>query len=311
MKQPVIAIVGPTAVGKTSLSIEVAKAFNGEIISGDSMQVYKEMNIATAKVTDEEKAGIPHHLLDIKEPDQAYSVAEFQKHVQKLIIDIKERGNVPIIVGGTGLYIHAALFNYQFSEQKRDPVIQAKIEQEIEQKGIAEVYQRLKRMDPIHAEKIHPNNRRRLVRALEVLETTGQIQSQRQSAEPLASPYNPILLGLDMERSLLYQRINQRIDEMVRLGVVNEAQHFYQLGLKNAQSMKAIGYKEFIPYFEGEYDLETAIELLKRNSRRYAKRQYTWFKNKMQVNWYPITPEERAEVFKKIIKDLAGVLETI
>lgn len=311
MKDRVVAIVGPTAVGKTSLGIELATRFNGEIISGDSMQIYQGMDIGTAKVTDDEKGEIRHHMIDIRAADQPFSVAEFQELVQHHIADINKRNKLPIIVGGTGLYIKSALSDYQFSEQKRDLAYQMKIEAEIKQHGIDNVYQRLQAIDPIQAKSIHPNNVRRVVRALEIYDRTGQTMTERQASQAEQSPYHAVIIGLDMERSLLYERINHRVELMLGAGLVDEVKSFYDQGLANAQSMKAIGYKEFIPYFEGEYDFSRAIELLKRNSRRYAKRQYTWFKNKMAVNWYLITPEKKDQVFEKIYADLAGILKDI
>ncbi|MBU5595047.1 tRNA (adenosine(37)-N6)-dimethylallyltransferase MiaA [Amphibacillus sp. MSJ-3] len=311
MKDKVVAIVGPTAVGKTSLGMELAKRFNGEIISGDSMQIYKGMDIGTAKVTEEEKKAIPHHMIDIKEADEPFSVSEFQTSVQKHIEEINKRNKLPIIVGGTGLYIDAVLTGYQFSEQKRDPIYQDKIEAEIEKHGIDHVYQRLLQVDPTQAKSIHPNNVRRVIRAIEIYDRTGQTMTEHLASQQKESPYRSVRIGLEMERSLLYDRINQRVDLMLEEGLLNEVQFFYDQGLANAQSMKAIGYKEFIPYFEGEYDLTRAIELLKRNSRRYAKRQYTWFKNKMDVKWYQISPDNKAQVFEKIYMDLAGILKDI
>lgn len=308
MKRKVVAVVGPTAVGKTSLSIEIAKTFAGEVISGDSMQIYRGMDIGTAKVTTDEQGGVPHHMIDIKSPDESFSVADFQSRVNRHVEEITKAKRLPIIAGGTGLYIESVLYNYQFSEDKRDPAIQAKIEHEIEQKGIASVYQRLQNIDPEQAEKIHPNNTRRVVRALEVYERTGKTLSESHQKQRQDSPYQPIIIGLEMERSLLYDRINARVDQMINQGLVNEVAHFYEQGLEDAQSMQAIGYKEFIPYFKGEYDLDEVIRLLKRNSRRYAKRQYTWFKNKMDVNWYTITPEEKNKKFQIILKDLAGMV---
>ncbi|WP_440895399.1 tRNA (adenosine(37)-N6)-dimethylallyltransferase MiaA [Amphibacillus sp. Q70] len=311
MKDKVVAVVGPTAVGKTSLGIELATRFNGEIISGDSMQIYRGMDIGTAKVTDDEKGEIPHHMIDIKTADQTFSVAEFQELVQQHIADINKRGKLPIIVGGTGLYIQAALADYHFPEQKRDMAYQMKIEAEIKEHGIEEVYHRLQTIDPVQAKNIHPNNVRRVIRALEIYDRTGQTMTERQASQAEESPYHTMIIGLAMERSLLYERINHRVEIMLEAGLVAEVKFFYDQGLVNAQSMKAIGYKEFIPYFEGEYDFSRAVELLKRNSRRYAKRQYTWFKNKLDVNWYSITPEKKDQVFEKIYTDLAGILKNI
>ncbi|WP_067838358.1 tRNA (adenosine(37)-N6)-dimethylallyltransferase MiaA [Amphibacillus sediminis] len=308
-KQPVIAVVGPTAVGKTSLSVELAKRFNGEVISGDSMQIYRGMDIATAKITEAEKASIPHYMIDIKDPSEPFSVAEFQQLVQKHITAIHAKNKVPIIAGGTGLYIQAALFDYHFANDKRDHDYHDKIEAEIKENGVDLVYARLQRIDPEQAAKIHPNNTRRLVRALEVYEQTGKTMTELQADQPNHSRYKPTLIGLTMDRAQLYQRINQRVDLMLESGLIEEARYFYQRGLENAQSMRAIGYKELIPYFKGEYDLEEAVTLLKRNSRRYAKRQYTWFRNKMDVDWYTIDPLDKALTFEKIFSDLAGIFE--
>ncbi|WP_077621890.1 tRNA (adenosine(37)-N6)-dimethylallyltransferase MiaA [Sediminibacillus massiliensis] len=309
MKQQVVAVVGPTAVGKTKLSVEIAKRFNGEVISGDSMQVYKGMDIGTAKVTETEKQGVPHYMIDIKEPDQHFSVAEFQLLVAGYIQKIGDKNKLPIIAGGTGLYIQAALFGYNFTEQKRDEQYQKALEEEINANGIEPVYERLKRADPEQAAKIHPNNMRRVIRALEVYETTGMTMTEYQNNQQTESDYDPYLIGLDMDRETLYKRINERVDTMMEQGLLEEVENLYQKGLKHAQAMKAIGYKEFLPFLEGEASLEDSIELLKRNSRRYAKRQLTWFKNKMDVEWYSISPDNPDEKFEVILNDLAGKIE--
>ncbi|ASK63451.1 tRNA (adenosine(37)-N6)-dimethylallyltransferase MiaA [Virgibacillus phasianinus] len=307
MKQKVIAIVGPTAVGKTKLSIEIAKQFNGEIISGDSMQIYRGMDIGTAKITEGEKLGIPHYMLDIKDPSDNFSVADFQHHVTDHIETISSKGHLPIIAGGSGLYIQSALYNYNFSNDARDNELTLELEQDLDKFGAAYLHERLQKIDPHQAVKIHPNNHRRLIRAIEIYETTGKTMSAFQ-AEQKESPYDPIFIGLEMEREMLYNRINTRIDQMVQNGLLYEVHQLYVRGLEDCQSMRGIGYKEFIPYFKGEYDLDYAIELLKRNSRRFAKRQYTWFKNKMDVAWYSVTPDTIGEKFRTILRDLAGML---
>ena len=308
MKPTIVCVVGPTAVGKTALSIEIAQRFNGEVISGDSMQVYRGMDIATAKVTQEEQQNIPHHLLDILDPDEGFSVFDFKSRVTQLITDMSERGRLPIIAGGTGMYLDSLIRDYALSEEKRDPEYERKIEADIENFGIDVVYNRLVEVDPVQAKKTHKNNVRRVIRALEVYDRTGQTMTEYQQTQQAASPYNVILIGLDMDRALLYARINTRVDLMVENGLFEEARYFYDLGLKDAPSMRAIGYKELIGFFEGTCSKEEAIDLLKRNSRRYAKKQLTWFRNKMDVNWYTLTPETKNEVFQKILKDLAGFL---
>lgn len=309
MKKTVIAIVGPTAVGKTKLSIEIAKRFNGHIISGDSMQIYRGMDIGTAKITKEEMQGIPHYMIDLKEPNESFSVVDFQQYVQKYIRNITAHQKLPIIVGGSGLYIQATLYNYNFSEHRRDHTLTKKLEQEVAEKGIAPLYQRLQEIDPEQAKKIHPNNHRRVIRAIEVFELTGKTMTEYQQIQPEDSPYDIIFIGLEMEREKLYNRINERIDLMIKQGLEEEVRSLYSKGLKNAQSMKAIGYKEFIPYFEGKQTLEQTIKILKRNTRRYAKRQYTWFKNKLDINWYMIEPESIDKTFQTILSDLAGHLQ--
>ncbi|WP_138414691.1 tRNA (adenosine(37)-N6)-dimethylallyltransferase MiaA [Aquibacillus sediminis] len=308
MKQTVVAVVGPTAVGKTSLSVEIAKRFNGEVISGDSMQIYKGMDIGTAKITYKEQQGIIHHMLDILEPDQPFSVADFQSHVRQAVTSISNKNRLPIIAGGTGLYIQSVLYDYNFTDKKRDDFYQNQIEKEIEQKGIEHVFKRLEQIDPYQAKRIHPNNIRRVIRALEVYDRTGITMTELHEQQQQESIYQPVLIGLEMNRALLYERINQRVDLMLEHGLLEEVKALYDQGLEHAQSMKAIGYKELLPYIKGEQSLSECVELLKRNSRRYAKRQYTWFKNKMDVDWYSITPETKNQKFEIILQDLAGKL---
>ena len=311
MKKTVIAVVGPTAVGKTKLSIEIAKRFNGEIISGDSMQVYKGMDIGTAKIKKNEMQNIPHYMLDIKEPDETFSAADFQFYVQEYIDAISEKKKLPIIAGGSGLYIQAALYDYNFSKQKKDHSLIAQLEKTIENEGIMPLYRRLKQIDPEQADRIHPNNHRRVIRAIEIHETTGLTMSEYQQQQNPEPPYNLLIIGLDMDRKLLYNRINQRIDAMMEEGLLKEVERLFQKGYENAQSMKAIGYKEFIPYLKGIQNLDESVELLKRNSRRYAKRQYTWFRNKMDITWYKVTPDTINQEFKIILEDLEGFLNNM
>ncbi|MGP4059913.1 tRNA (adenosine(37)-N6)-dimethylallyltransferase MiaA [Halobacillus sp. H74] len=306
MKPLVISVVGPTAVGKSKLGVKIAERFDGEVISGDSMQVYRTMDIGTAKITEEEMGGIPHHMIDIKDPDESFSVAEFQADVQELINDVYERGKVPVLVGGTGLYIQATLEDFNFSDVKKDAEVIKRLEKELEEKGKEYMFERLHAVDPQQANRIHPNNERRLIRALELYETTGQVMSEYHKEQVGESPFRPVMIGLEMDRELLYRRINRRVDQMVEEGLVEEVQRLYKQGLTEAQSMKAIGYKELLPYFRGEYSLARSIELLKRNSRRYAKRQYTYFKNKMEIQWYEIDENNYNDKFETILDDLAG-----
>lgn len=282
----VIAIVGPTAVGKTALSIELAKAIDGEIINGDSMQVYKDLNIGTAKITTEEMEGIPHHLLDIKEPTESFSVADYQKLVRAKIDEIKAKGKFPIIIGGTGLYIQSVLFDYRFTEEKVDQTIRENYYKELAEIGPAAMHQKLASIDPKTAATIHPNNTRRVIRALEMAEHSGVQKSdkdQHLGDQPL---YKHRIIGLNMERELLYNRINKRVDLMMEKGLLDEVKGLYNRGIRDVQSIKAIGYKEIYAYLDGNVTLQEAIEQLKQNSRRYAKRQLTYFRNKMNIEWY-------------------------
>jgi tRNA dimethylallyltransferase len=307
-KQKVIVIVGPTGVGKTQLSIEIAKRYGGEVISGDSMQIYRSMDIGTAKVTKEEQQGIPHHLIDIRDPDENYSAADFQADVEACVQDIASRGKLPIIAGGTGLYIQAALYAYDFSEAKRDDSYQRKLEQEAQTHGPVHLHKQLQAVDPVQAERIHPNNVRRVIRALEIFHRTGKRMSDHEETEPDAR-YDTTMIGLDMDRDLLYEQINLRVDKMLAEGLLEEVKRLVESGIQDTQSMRAIGYKEFIPYLEGKMDWEDTVDQLKQNSRRYAKRQYTWFRNKMHVDWYAITPATKNEKFRIILEELAGKLE--
>ncbi|WP_078554530.1 tRNA (adenosine(37)-N6)-dimethylallyltransferase MiaA [Bacillus alkalicellulosilyticus] len=286
MKEKLVVIVGPTAVGKTKTSIELAKAFDGEIISGDSMQIYRDMDIGTAKVTSDEMEGIPHHLIDIKDPTESFTVAEFQNLVQPLITDLNQKGKLPFLVGGTGLYVKAITHNYQFAEGPSDEDYRNALETFVEKHGVVSLHEKLKEIDPISYKNLHPNNYRRVIRALEVFKVTGQPMSDMQHDEEKPSPYDLVMIGLTMDRDVLYSRINERVDKMMEAGLLEEAKLLYEKGVKDFQSVQAIGYKEIYDYLEGRVTLEEAVSNLKQNSRRYAKRQLTWFRNKADVTWF-------------------------
>jgi tRNA dimethylallyltransferase len=308
-KGKLLVIIGPTAVGKTNLSIEMAKRFNGEIISGDSMQVYRGMDIGTAKIKEEEKGGIAHYLLDIKEPNEPFSAAEFQERANSLIEDIQSRGKLPIIVGGTGLYIQSVIYDYQFSEAPSDPLYRAELERRVQEQGIDDVFAELEKMDPESAERIHPNNVRRVIRALEIYHCTGHTMSEQLNEQPSEMKYDTCIIGLTMDRDQLYTRINHRVDIMVEEGLVAEVHGFFEQGLKDCQSIQAIGYKELYGFFEGRIGKSDAIESLKQNSRRYAKRQLTWFRNKMDVSWFDVTNvTEFSKKINEISEFIAGKL---
>ena len=284
----VIAIVGPTAVGKTALSIDLATAFNGEVISGDSMQVYRHLDIGTAKVTPEEMAGIPHHLIDICDVDQQYSVAKFKQEANEWIKEISNSGHLPLIVGGTGFYLQALTKNLSLGgkqDQQQSEAIREHWHQILKEQGAHYVWQQLERKDPKAAIAIPENNSRRVIRALEVIETGNQLFSQQQQSH---AKDEFLLIGLTTARPVLYERINKRVDLMMSSGLLDEAKLLYDKGGINLPAGKGIGYHELFPYFAGECSLDEAIVKIKQDSRHYAKRQLTWFRNKMDVHWFDL-----------------------
>ncbi|HDR7354018.1 tRNA (adenosine(37)-N6)-dimethylallyltransferase MiaA [Bacillus wiedmannii] len=305
-REKVAVIIGPTAVGKTKLSIDLAKALNGEIISGDSMQIYRTMDIGTAKVTKEEMDGIPHYMVDIKNPEESFSVAEFQERVRKHIREITERGKLPIIVGGTGLYIQSVLFDYQFTDDAGDTIYREQMEKLALERGVEYVHKKLQEVDPESAERIHANNVRRVIRALEIFHTTGEKMSDQLEKQENELLYDVSLIGLTMDREMLYDRINLRVDIMMDQGLLEEVEGLYNRGVRDCQSIQAIGYKEIYDYFEDRVSLEEAVSQLKTNSRRYAKRQLTWFRNKMDVTWFDVTGGEKTS---EILRYIEGKLQ--
>ncbi|MCW1242653.1 MULTISPECIES: tRNA (adenosine(37)-N6)-dimethylallyltransferase MiaA [Bacillus] len=305
-REKVAVIIGPTAVGKTKLSIDLAKALNGEIISGDSMQIYRTMDIGTAKVTKEEMDGIPHYMVDIKNPEESFSVAEFQERVRKHIREIAERGKLPIIVGGTGLYIQSVLFDYQFTDDAGDAIYREQMEKLALERGVEYVHKKLQEVDPESAERIHANNVRRVIRALEIFHTTGEKMSEQLEKQENELLYDVSLIGLTMDREMLYDRINLRVDLMMEQGLLEEVKGLYNREIRDCQSIQAIGYKEIYDYFEDRVSLEEAVSQLKTNSRRYAKRQLTWFRNKMDVTWFDVTGGEKTS---EILRYIEGKLQ--
>lgn len=290
--QPLIVIVGPTAVGKTATSIDLAKHFGGEVISGDSMQVYKGMDIGTAKISRNEMDDVPHHLIDIKQPNEPFSVADFQSLAKKSISSIYNHGNIPFIVGGTGLYVNAVIYDYDFSEASEDPAFREQLNNFADEHGNDALHEQLKVVDPQSYDQLHPNNRRRVIRALEVFHVTGKpLAEQRNKIE--SSLYDTTVIGLTMDRDVLYDRINQRVDQMISEGLIEEVEKLHKLGYSDCQSMQAIGYKEILDYVRGNVTQEAAIAQLKQNSRRFAKRQLTWFRNKMNISWFDMTTDSK------------------
>ena len=290
-KIPVICVVGPTASGKTALSIALAKKYNAEIVSCDSMQIYACMDIGTAKPTTEEMDGVPHHLIGFLNSDENFSVAQYVKLATEAILEIRERGKNVIIVGGTGLYFSSLIDNIVFNEQDGDPSLRAELEQIAKEHGGEYLLGVLRELDPELAEKLHPNNVGRIIRAIEVCRTTGITMSEQQKlARENESPYDPCIVGLDFsDRQKLYDRINLRVDLMLEQGLMDENRRLLNTNLSKT-ALQAIGFKEFLPYLNGETTLEDCTENLKMQTRRYAKRQLTWFRRDQRINW--VRPDE-------------------
>lgn len=307
MKEPLIAIIGPTAVGKTELSLTLAKNLNAEIISGDSMQVYEGMDIGTAKPTVEERQGIPHHMIDILTPDQDFSVADFQERVDELIPEIVERGRLPMLVGGTGLYIKALIQGFIFPEMETDWELRERLETEAEEHGTEYVHDKLKEIDPTLADKLHPNDLRRVIRGIEVYQQTGKTSTHfRQKAKERPPRYQAVKIGLNRDRDELYDRINRRVDLMIDKGLIEEVRELYEAGYERGlTSMQGLGYKELIGYFEGEYDLEEAVRLIKRDTRHFAKKQLTWFRKDDEIHWFDVGEYEH----EKLVSDVEEVIK--
>lgn len=286
-KKPLIILTGPTAVGKTKASIGLAKAIGGEIISADSMQVYRHMDIGSAKITKEEMADVPHYLIDVLEPEEEFHVVRFQQMAKAAMTDIYSRGKIPIIVGGTGFYIQALLYDIDFTENEGDSVYREKLEALAKEKGAAYLHGQLAMVDPKAAEEIHANNIKRVIRALEFYHQTGQKISEHNERErQKESPYQFCYFVLNDRRECLYERIDQRVDQMIRNGLVQEVQTLKERGCtKQMVSMQGLGYKEIFSYLEGDCSLEEAVYIIKRDTRHFAKRQLTWFKRERDVIW--------------------------
>jgi len=293
-KPRLLVLVGPTAVGKTRYSLEIARRWNAEIISGDSMQVYRGMDIGTAKIKPEEMEGIPHHLIDIRDPEEPFSAAEFQSLASGLIEEIAARGRLPFIVGGTGLYIEALLYGFDFPEAPSDGRIRSELKAYAERHGAEALHERLRAVDPESAARLHPNDVKRVIRALEIALETGEAMSAKIAGfrEMRESPYAFCLIGLTMDREVLYDRINKRVDAMIAAGLVDEVRMLLSRGVPpDATSMQAIGYKEIVPHLTEGLPLEEAVERLKRDTRRYAKRQLSWFRRMNGIEWVDVTDE--------------------
>lgn len=286
-KLPMIVLTGPTAVGKTKLSIALAKAVDGEIISADSMQVYRKMDIGSAKITQQEMQGIPHHLIDVLEPWEDFNVVVFQTLCKECLKGIYERGHIPIVTGGTGFYIQALLKDIDFTENEENTVYRQELERLAKEKGAEALHEMLRAVDEPSAKAIHANNIKRVIRALEFYHLTGQrISDHNEQEKAKESAYNSCYFVLNDIRELLYERIDMRVDEMLKSGLVEEVKSLQSLGMKKEMvSMQGLGYKEILAYLEGEITLEEAVYLIKRDTRHFAKRQLTWFRRESDVIW--------------------------
>lgn len=306
MKQLLI-IVGPTAVGKTDTAISLAKKLDGEIISADSMQIYRFMDIGTAKPTKEEQAGIPHHMMDFVDPDEAFSVAEFQNKATELIKVLSEKHKLPIVAGGTGLYVNSLMYKMDFTSTISNWALRNSLEKEAQLHGNLHIHSRLKEIDPKAADRIHPNNVKRVIRAIEVNYESGEnIGDFKEDTIP-NDEYSICMIGLTRNREELYDRVNKRVEIMLKQGLVGEVRGLLEKGYsKDLIAFKGLGYKEIIGYLEGKYDLDYAVEILKRDTRRYAKRQLTWFKRYQEANWFNLSDYTSSE---KLINDIMAVIE--
>ncbi len=303
MQIPILAVVGPTASGKTALAVEIAKRLDGEIVSADSMQIYKYLNIATAKPDEEEKSGIRHHLMDFLEPDERFSVSQYKALADKAIEDIVSRKKIPILAGGTGLYADTLINGIELTEYEMSFEIRERLKLEAEKDGIEKLYDRLKIIDPQAAEKISINDSKRIIRALELYEATGITKTEQNENSRLnPSPYKPLIIGLNaLDREVLYNRINLRVDKMLELGLLDEAKWFYD-NYSPDTSGQAIGYKELLPYLNGEKELNECIDNLKMSTRRYAKRQLTWFRKNQDINWIYIDGKSLEEITQEALE---------
>ena len=286
-KPTILVIAGPTAAGKTAVSIAMAKRYGGEIVSCDSMQLYKYMTIGSAKPTKEEMGDVPHHMIDVIDPREEFSVAVYQEMAREAIDGILRRGRLPVICGGTGLYLNALLYDMDFGPSRRDDAYRQELEAFAEEHGNEALHQRLQEADPAAAERIHPNNRKRVIRALEAAECDGRPLAAFEQVRRKSDSYNAKLLGVTWDRPVLYERIDRRVDRMIEDGLVEEVRSLMGMGFTSDDiAMKGIGYKELLDHFAGAYPFDEAVRLIKRNTRHYAKRQLTWFRRYEEMAWF-------------------------
>lgn len=314
-KRPLVILTGPTAVGKTAMSVALAKAIGGEIISADSMQVYRHMDIGSAKVTKEEMAGVPHHLIDVLEPTEEFNVVLFQQMARQAVEEICSRGHIPVLVGGTGFYIQALLYDIDFTENDEDTGLRRSLEEIARQNGPEVLYERLREIDPESCESIHAHNVKRVIRAIEFYEKTGKkISAHNQEQRQNESPYRFAYFVLNDDRENVYRRIDARVDRMMEEGLVEEVRTLQEMGCKRGMvSMQGLGYKEILACLEGEISLEEAVYLIKRDTRHFAKRQLTWFRREKEVIWmeknvYDYNSQKILDFMQEILREKAIIL---
>ncbi len=315
MKPTILALVGPTGSGKTQTAIQICNALNAEIVSMDSMQIYRGMDIGTAKPTAQELSSAPHHMIDIADPDQLYTVSMYKEAACRIIDDILARGKVPLLVGGTGLYLQAISYDIKLGENGADQALREKLQSLASQPdGPLKLHMMLQQVDPVSAKKLHPNDVRRVIRALEIYESSGKAKSEHLGEEKQEGPYHVLVYGLSLPRDLMYARINSRVDQMIADGLVNEVKGLLSRGIvpkPEGGAMQAIGYKEIVSALRGEITIEQAIALIKQGSRRYAKRQWTWFRHDPRTQWFDWTDFASPEALIHLLietmqKDLAS-----
>lgn len=306
-KIPVVAVVGPTATGKTRLAVEISLRYGGEVVSADSMQIYTGLDVGTAKPSAEEMRGIPHHLIDFLNPSAAFSVADYVGLASEQIAEIYARGSLPVVAGGTGLYVRSLLTNVSFAPQGRDDALRERLQKKAENEGPESLAEELRSFDPESAQRIHPNNIGRMIRAIEVYRVTGvTMTEQMKRSKEVPPPYNDVVIGLTYrDREKLYNAINLRVDKMMQAGLLQEAEKVYQMPFPSTAA-QAIGYKEFFPYFRGECPLEDSVESVKQESRRYAKRQLTWFRRDEKINWLFV---DEAADFGELFAQTCNIIE--
>lgn len=309
-RENLMVIVGPTAVGKTAISIKLAKILNGEIISADSMQIYKYMDIGTAKVTPEEMEGIPHYLIDVVYPDEEFTVADYKELAEKIISDINKKGKIPIVVGGTGLYVNSLVYDLNFTKVPPNEKIRKRLNELADKFGNEYIHNMLEKIDKESSKRIHVSDRKRIIRAIEIYEVTGiPMSEQNRDFRKQNDRYNLAMIGFNMDRDKLYERINMRVDKMIENGLIAEVANLLKMGYtKDLTSMQGIGYKEIIKYLEGELTLEESIELIKKGSRNYAKRQLTWFRRDSRIKWFNLDEYSNLDI---LVNQIVNYVEKI